>query len=368
MKRIVLGNVVGPRGIEGQGITDIKALDNNQVEVTYGFNKKAILDIPTATGPQGEVGPQGPAGKDGIIGKDGKRGPKGETGPKGDTGEVDYSRLNDYMPLEGSVVKKDNLTVEGTITTQKDLISSYGVIGGYFMLNGFILNIEEGGDPNDPYRILKVTKGEKISFVELQNYGGVTKIYYNDGRPIKYLFSNRLEKFIGNDDLSQMEKEKIYMVKGDAKIIGTGFLEYCPSLELIELPKCTSIEYNAFEYCSALTTIELPECTSVGKQAFYDSRALTTVKLQQCTSVGEYAFGYCSALQSIELPKCTSVGENAFQNCKSLQTLVINEDVDLGYLQGSSGLQDLKMCTIYNQDKTKKIYREPNDYWKWIEV
>lgn len=50
---------IGPQGERGLGITSIRSIGENKVEVTYGDNKKEILSIPTVQGP---VGPKGEKG------------------------------------------------------------------------------------------------------------------------------------------------------------------------------------------------------------------------------------------------------------------------------------------------------------------
>ena len=95
--------IQGKQGERGQGITSIRAISNNQVEVVYGDNKKEILTIPTVQGPKGEQGIQGPIG------------------PKGDKGEGANIDVSHFLRNDRSESVNGNLTVTGTILSNNNI-------------------------------------------------------------------------------------------------------------------------------------------------------------------------------------------------------------------------------------------------------
>ena len=95
--------IQGKQGERGQGITNIRAISNNQVEVVYGDNKKEILTIPTVQGPKGEQGIQGPIG------------------PKGDKGEGANIDVSHFLRNDRSESINGNLTVTGTILSNNNI-------------------------------------------------------------------------------------------------------------------------------------------------------------------------------------------------------------------------------------------------------
>ena len=95
--------IQGKQGERGQGITSIRAISNNQVEVVYGDNKKEILTIPTVQGPKGEQGIQGPIG------------------PKGDKGEGANIDVSHFLRNDRSESINGNLTVAGTILSNNNI-------------------------------------------------------------------------------------------------------------------------------------------------------------------------------------------------------------------------------------------------------
>lgn len=107
--------IQGKQGERGQGITNIRAISNNQVEVVYGDNKKEILTIPTVQGPKGEQGIQGPKGEKG------ERGIQGEQGPKGDKGEGANIDVSHFLRNDRSESINGNLTVTGTILSNNNI-------------------------------------------------------------------------------------------------------------------------------------------------------------------------------------------------------------------------------------------------------
>ncbi len=68
---------IGPQGERGLGITSIRSIGGNKVEVTYGDNKKEILSIPTVQGPKGEKGDSSDIDLTNIWSKDDLNGLKG---------------------------------------------------------------------------------------------------------------------------------------------------------------------------------------------------------------------------------------------------------------------------------------------------
>ena len=95
--------IQGKQGERGQGITSIRAISNNQVEVVYGDNKKEILTIPTVQGPKGEQGIQGPIG------------------PKGDKGEGANIDVSHFLRNDRSESINGNLTVTGTVLSNNNI-------------------------------------------------------------------------------------------------------------------------------------------------------------------------------------------------------------------------------------------------------
>ena len=95
--------IQGKQGERGQGITNIRAISNNQVEVVYGDNKKEILTIPTVQGPKGEQGIQGPIG------------------PKGDKGEGANIDVSHFLRNDRSESINGNLTVTGTVLSNNNI-------------------------------------------------------------------------------------------------------------------------------------------------------------------------------------------------------------------------------------------------------
>ena len=99
---------------------------------------------------------------------------------------------------------------------------------------------------------------------------------------------------------------------------------YCPSLQTVNLPNCSSIGGSVFQNCPSLTSINLPMCESVGSAVFYNCSSLQSVNLPKIVSTTGSMFERCSSLQSVDLPMCEIVGDS-FEFCSSLTSVNISK-------------------------------------------
>ena len=113
------------------------------------------------------------------------------------------------------------------------------------------------------------------------------------------------------------------------------------NVEIVSLPKCTSIGGSAFYYCTPLSDVYIPNCESIGAYGFYYCYNLSRINVPKCTSIGNHAFASCSSLTyvnisselstlgnaafsgcsrlpSISLPNCKTIGSEAFRSCSAL--------------------------------------------------
>lgn len=141
---------------------------------------------------------------------------------------------------------------------------------------------------------------------------------------------------------------------------------------IIEFPKCTTVEANAFitsvEYCNApgnddtnpmhdqqgnkfkITKLVFPELTACGDNAFrvgsylteidmpklktighsgngavFSGTGLVNVSLPACEDIKAHTFEECPNLKTVSIPNCQFIRYGAFQNCTSLETIDISE-------------------------------------------
>ena len=102
---------------------------------------------------------------------------------------------------------------------------------------------------------------------------------------------------------------------------------YSSTVQRINLPNVSFIDFGAFKQCSSITSVTLGAVTTIPNDAFYKCTSLQSVTLgsvQSLTSIQERVFFNCGALTKVGapnitaghavLPNVTSVGESAFAN------------------------------------------------------
>lgn len=102
-----------------------------------------------------------------------------------------------------------------------------------------------------------------------------------------------------------------------------------------------------------------PTIVEISNNSFAQNSYITSIKAKSVKKVGDYAFYSCSKLTSISLPNATEIEMNTFTNCNKLNTLIINDKIDANTL---AHINITDACIIYNQDKTKKINMETEQW------
>lgn len=97
----------------------------------------------------------------------------------------------------------------------------------------------------------------------------------------------------------------------------------CTSLSQVSLPMCSYIGRYAFWECVSLLQVNLPVCSKIDAFAFNACYSLTQVSLPVCSHIGDYAFQQCNSLSEVSLPVCNHIGKSAFQQCNNLSSIVL---------------------------------------------
>lgn len=137
-------------------------------------------------------------------------------------------------------------------------------------------------------------------------------------------------------------REVVVSPKNRVEVLRATFKD-CSSLEYIEFPNVTALEYEAFSGCSSLTGVSLPkleslegynefkDCTSIeeidfpranvtnGYELFRGCSSLRRVNMPQLSSVGSKMFLDCISLEEVNIPGSTTIGSEAFKGCLSLR-------------------------------------------------
>lgn len=137
-------------------------------------------------------------------------------------------------------------------------------------------------------------------------------------------------------------REVVVSPKNRIELLRATFKD-CSSLEYIEFPNVTGLEYEAFSGCSSLKGVSLPkleslegnnefkDCTSLeeidfpranvtnGYELFRGCSSLRRVNMPQLSSVGSKMFLDCISLEEVNIPAATTIGSEAFKGCLSLR-------------------------------------------------
>ena len=138
-----------------------------------------------------------------------------------------------------------------------------------------------------------------------------------DPSKIKRLSKNWWSKI----STSAIDFSNIYLPNCIEFAMGSG-----KNVRTVNLPNCTIIGEEAFYYMSC-SSISLPKCETLESNAFaqfYNSS--TILSLPNVTSVSHYAFHYCRA-SSIHLPKVKYIEDYAFSNCSTINITLPTSDL-----------------------------------------
>ena len=179
-----------------------------------------------------------------------------------------------------------------------------------------------------------------------------------------YNFNNNnitkiLSKIFCNTNITSVDLPKCTTIESNA-------FNSCTNLTTVNLPECTRIKEGTFINCTNLVTVDLPKCTTIEYNAFTSCTSLTTVNLPECVDLGTWGpgvsemsvFAYCTNLTTVNLPKCTLFGSGEFYNCTNLATVIFGADqmIEFGNIFDNSSIADGTGC-IYVPDNLVDEYK-----------
>lgn len=115
------------------------------------------------------------------------------------------------------------------------------------------------------------------------------------------------------------------------KTIGTYAFTGMSTLEIVNLPQCSSIGYSAFQNCSSLSSLRIPEASQIMRYAFAWCSSLESVDLPATTSMEGSAFYGCSKLAEVSASKISYLPASGFAYCSSLSSIYAPEVTAVGY-------------------------------------
>lgn len=143
-----------------------------------------------------------------------------------------------------------------------------------------------------------------------------------------------------NISTSAIDFSNIYLPNCIEFAMGSG-----KNVRTVNLPNCTIIGAQAF-YSMSCSSISLPKCETLESNAFaFFNNSTTILSLPNVTSVSHYAFEGCKA-SSIYLPKVKYIEDSAFSNCSTINITLPTSDLRIKSY-AFSGASILSTCSIY---------------------
>lgn len=97
------------------------------------------------------------------------------------------------------------------------------------------------------------------------------------------------------------------------------------NLESINFPNVEIVGGYAFYGCSRLTYVNLPNAIIIGNMSFNGTNVVS-INLPKCTTINDQAFRYCSNLSEIYLGSIEQINGAVFAQCTGITKLIITNE------------------------------------------
>lgn len=142
-----------------------------------------------------------------------------------------------------------------------------------------------------------------------------------------------------------------------------GTFRDCSSLEYIEFPNVTALEYEAFSGCSSLKGVSLPKLESLeGNNEFYNCTSLEEIDFPLADVEDGYGFSElfrgCSSLRRVSMPRLSSVRSRTFLDCISLEEVNIPAATTIGSeaFKGCLSLREFDLTNVAEVEQNAFSY------------
>ena len=244
-------------------------------------------------------------------------------------------------------------------TTTKELVDVNIPDTATAQYNGETYTIVAIGDNafRDQTRLHSVKMQKNVAEIAGFAFAGCSELAYVDASPIKERGSDYLLSKIGYNAFMDCVKLTTPNYMNSVTRIGEYAYYNCDSLNMLILPKLSSMGQYAFSCCDSLIYVDMSNApiTYIPPYAFQyscpDRNTECTVKLPATAqTIGRYSFNNVNGLRKIDISNATNIGEGAFMDCHKLKSAITSERLSYVADKAFFGCDPMKYFVCKNEN------------------
>ncbi len=199
-------------------------------------------------------------------------------------------------------------------------------------VNGFVV-----GD----YIVLDNGDGYTLVTSNLEFTGTTVVPNEYNGKPITEIYANAFR--------NQSFTDATLILGNNVKVIGTAAFYGRTGLKSVVMDRVTTIGADAF-YGSGIQVLNAPDLTDIGNNAFRNCTSLEIVNLPKLTTVSStYVFAGCTSLKSVYFENVMSLNQYTFNGDNSIEKITINRLINSNgdNMPSAMTIESAAPCKIY---------------------